>query len=886
MTDSDNKNDKSDSPSRSNQSGEQNKTKIYQKPLPSDKTRISGQQTQATNPAVDNQKTSSHSSSPSERLPQHTADMTRLQAAPKESAQQKDRNNGGDKTQFRAPSSRPAAASKTAPLATKNKVLKERFILESILGTGGMGVVYKARDRLKVEAQDRDPYVAIKVLNEEFKTHPEAFIALQRESRKAQRIAHPGTVKVYDFDRDGDIVFMTMEYMVGKPLDQMIRQYHATGLPRDDAWLILSGICAALAHAHHEKIVHSDFKPGNVFITDSGVAKIFDFGIARAVANIDRHAESPQDQTVFDAGGLGALTPAYASFEMLQGKTPDVRDDIYALGCVAYEIFAGEHPFDRLPADEAYKKNLKPKRIADISKQQWRAIAASLAFKREDRIASVDEFYHQLTTRKKPKLLLTALLLASLGGSFFAYTQFISPTPPEAAPSVDLNQFELKIRYQLSQEKIESLLIRPSFSSEWEKNIWHELRGFNEMLKGQPDEWYTSTRNRIYQLYVQKISQMMGEGKHGHTKTLIGNAYRYTDDSTLLDNETTKLNQAIQLKAKNEQEKKKQREQLAEKQRQSNLRQATLSAEKKESVNLFNVALTNVNRQLKCVAKLNMRDFNIAITKLRTLDNARYKKLAPELTTNLARCISAIGKNNPEHALDAKRYALRIFQNNSAIMAVMIKERDACDISIAGLGSNGDRAACRDKIASGGEGPTLVVIPGSGRLKPFAIGKYEIAYTDIAAFCKTTARCDANNNSNQHYPVTTFDISAVKRYLKWLSQQTQRTYRLPTKREWIYAAKSGNYQLDPNRNCHLSTRGIEKGGELVSTATGKQNGWGVVNYAGNVQEWVYHTGKKLLAVGGSHNTSMDECTVTTTVEHAGQADKQTGFRVARELVDI
>src|SRR5690606_7193219 len=123
-----------------------------------------------------------------------------------------------------------------------------------------MGVVYKAKDLLKIEAQDRDPYVAIKVLSEEFKTHPEAFIALQRESRKSQRIAHPNIVNVHDFDRDSDTVFMTMEYLEGKPLDKLISQYRSTGLPEDDAWKILEGICAALIHAHAEQIIHSDFK--------------------------------------------------------------------------------------------------------------------------------------------------------------------------------------------------------------------------------------------------------------------------------------------------------------------------------------------------------------------------------------------------------------------------------------------------------------------------------------------------------------------------------------------------------------------------------------------------------------------------------------------------
>ena len=221
-------------------------------------------------------------------------------------------------------------------------LLKNRFVLERVLGAGGMGVVYKAKDLLKVEAQDRDPYVAIKVLGDEFKSHPEAFIALQRESRKTQRIAHPNIVNVHDFDKDGDTVFMTMEYLEGTPLDKLIKQYRGVGLPREQAWQILEGVCAALSHAHEQRLIHSDLKPGNIFVTHSGLAKVFDFGIARAVAKAEQgDVTEVEDKTVFDAGNLGALTPAYASLEMLEGDPPDVRDDIYALGCITYELFAG-----------------------------------------------------------------------------------------------------------------------------------------------------------------------------------------------------------------------------------------------------------------------------------------------------------------------------------------------------------------------------------------------------------------------------------------------------------------------------------------------------------------------------------------------------------------
>jgi non-specific serine/threonine protein kinase len=94
-------------------------------------------------------------------------------------------------------------------------LLKGRFLMERELGRGGMGVVYLARDERKVEARDRDPYVAVKVLNDEFRKHPDALVALQREARRAQQVANDHIVRVYDFDKDGTNVFMTMEYVEG-----------------------------------------------------------------------------------------------------------------------------------------------------------------------------------------------------------------------------------------------------------------------------------------------------------------------------------------------------------------------------------------------------------------------------------------------------------------------------------------------------------------------------------------------------------------------------------------------------------------------------------------------------------------------------------------------
>src|ERR687892_2812700 len=109
-------------------------------------------------------------------------------------------------------------------------VLKDRFILEQLIGTGGMGAVFKARDRRRVEAKDRNPYVAIKVLHGDIRWHPDAGIALQREARKAQDLAHPNVITVYDFDHDAGHVFVTMELLEGEPLSEILRRVKGQGL--------------------------------------------------------------------------------------------------------------------------------------------------------------------------------------------------------------------------------------------------------------------------------------------------------------------------------------------------------------------------------------------------------------------------------------------------------------------------------------------------------------------------------------------------------------------------------------------------------------------------------------------------------------------------------
>ena len=322
--------------------------------------------------------------------------------------------------------------------------LNGRFVLEECIGFGGMGTVYRALDLRKLEASDRKPYIAIKVLNVQFRGHPKSLITLQREAKKAQALAHPNIVTVYDFDRDGSVVYLTMEYLAGRPLSQILRAPGFSGMPYADVLRIVGGISRALGYAHQQGFVHCDLKPGNIFLTDKGEVKVIDFGIARAF----HKPEDDVEATVFDPGSLGGLTPAYASPEMVEHREPDPRDDIYGLACFTWEMLTGRHPFNRLSGAEARAAGMKLERPRQLAYRQWHALKAALSFDRAARTPSIEAFMQGLRGERSPRetLLLAAsgiaamLLLAAAAGYYLEFRSGARSEPDvavaEPAPAV------------------------------------------------------------------------------------------------------------------------------------------------------------------------------------------------------------------------------------------------------------------------------------------------------------------------------------------------------------------------------------------------------------------------------------------------------------------
>ena len=319
------------------------------------------------------------------------------------------------------------------PVLKPGHIIKDRFVIDSELGSGGMGTVYRARDLRKEETQDRDPWLAIKILGPQFQSNPMMVMALQRESRKAQTLAHPNIATVYDFDRDGDLVYLTMELLRGETLEDHIKA-HPQGLTRDQAFPLIRGLCLGLAYAHNKNIIHSDFKPGNIFVTEDGGVKILDFGIARAapVSQIDEQAQTTQ----FDAGDLGALTPAYAALEMFAGGDPHPADDVYALAIVAYQLLTGAHPFEFQSARQAHSEELKPRPIRRAQRREWRAISRGLTFERADRTQHAAEFLRDFEGMPRVRLAARLLTVGLIGTLIYtgyqARTEFLENQPSVA----------------------------------------------------------------------------------------------------------------------------------------------------------------------------------------------------------------------------------------------------------------------------------------------------------------------------------------------------------------------------------------------------------------------------------------------------------------------
>jgi eukaryotic-like serine/threonine-protein kinase len=210
-------------------------------------------------------------------------------------------------------------------MTLQGRVLGGRYALGAMVGAGGMGQVYRARDRVLERT------VAVKVLTAASTDDLELVARFSREARAAAALNHPNIVAVFDSGADGDLHYLVMEYVEGQSLAGLLRREGRLG-PRRVAE-VGRQVCQALAAAHAAGLVHRDITPGNVLIDPAGPVKVADFGIAKLAAATTMTGDEV----------LG--TAAYLSPEQAQGRPVDGRSDLYSLGCVLYALLTGAPPF-------------------------------------------------------------------------------------------------------------------------------------------------------------------------------------------------------------------------------------------------------------------------------------------------------------------------------------------------------------------------------------------------------------------------------------------------------------------------------------------------------------------------------------------------------------
>jgi serine/threonine protein kinase len=290
------------------------------------------------------------------------------------------------------------------PIATLaiSQVLRDRYVLQSQLGTGGKGAAFKALDRFRTTLPDKHQYVALKILHARGDCSEQTLAKLRLEFHCGQVLSHRNIVNVYELDRDGDVVFFTMELLDGEPLSNVMERLRPGVMRKSQAWQLIQQLGAGLAHAHERGVVHGDLTPRNIFITREGELRILGFGAAHrfiAVTSRSEHADyAPTSGTA-----------AYASCEQLEGRRVDPRDDLYALACICYELLAGSHPFALRPATLARDYRVSLVRPHGLTGRQWRALQKGLSWHRAGRSISVRLWMHRLIKERAQEHSVTPL---------------------------------------------------------------------------------------------------------------------------------------------------------------------------------------------------------------------------------------------------------------------------------------------------------------------------------------------------------------------------------------------------------------------------------------------------------------------------------------------
>src|SRR5215813_2522735 len=223
--------------------------------------------------------------------------------------------------------------------------------ITALLGKGGMGEVYRARD-LKLKRE-----VAIKILPEEFSRDADRVSRFQREAEVLASLNHPNIAAIHEFEETNGTRYLVLELVEGETLaDRLARE----PIPIEEALTIAKEICDALQAAHDRGIIHRDLKPANIKLAPGGKVKVLDFGLAKAQTDVASTTTLSNSPTLVSGSMAGVIlgTAPYMSPEQARGKIVDARTDIWVFGCVLYEMLAGQQTFTGETATDIVAKVL------------------------------------------------------------------------------------------------------------------------------------------------------------------------------------------------------------------------------------------------------------------------------------------------------------------------------------------------------------------------------------------------------------------------------------------------------------------------------------------------------------------------------------------------
>lgn len=296
------------------------------------------------------------------------------------------------------------------PLAD-GQVLLGRYMLMRQIGQGGTSTVYRVRDLLAVIGGDVDEsHIAAKIVqapaNKNLEHNQQMML---REALTTRHLSHPNILKVYDYHQDGDINFVTMELIEGESLADLLKRKPGGKLPYSQIKKIVSEVSKGLAAAHSAGVIHSDIKPSNILVSETGAIKVIDFATARSY--IDARVKGLQ---VDDGANFYGFTLAYASPQTIADEPATPSDDVFSLACIIYEMLTGKHPYARKPTSTIAPDHVPPK-PKTLSFVQWRVLKRGLSLKSDKRHDSIQNFTHSFFQAKNiPLFTLSAIAMSGI----------------------------------------------------------------------------------------------------------------------------------------------------------------------------------------------------------------------------------------------------------------------------------------------------------------------------------------------------------------------------------------------------------------------------------------------------------------------------------------